>query len=80
MFWIALSFGVLEMESIHCWIWIALAVLASSVVIISVGGGVRAHGQVFGEHDTVLAQNSLENTKWVWGPYRRLSCHPDETR
>ena len=38
------------------------------------------HAQVFGDHGTVRAQGSLENTKWARGPYRRWSRHPDETR
>ena len=33
-----------------------------------------------GDHGTVRAQGSLENTKWAWGPYRRWSRHPNKSR
>ena len=39
-----------------------------------------ARTQVFGDHGTVRAQDSLENTKWAWSPYRRWSYHPNETQ
>ena len=39
-----------------------------------------ARAQVFGDHGTVRAQGSLENTKWARGLYRRWSRHPNETR
>ena len=48
--------------------------------VTTIGGGVRARAQVFGNHGTVRAQDSLGNTKWTWGPYWRWSHHPDKTR
>ena len=33
-----------------------------------------------GNHDTVRAQSSLENIKWVWSPNWRWSRHPDKSR
>ena len=52
--------------------------IPSGVTII--GGGVSARAQVFGDHDTVRAQDSLENTKWARGLYWRWSRYPDEIR
>ena len=45
-----------------------------------VGGRVNICVQVFGDHNTVRVKGLLENIKWVWGPYRRCSNHPDENQ
>ena len=44
--------------------------------VATVGGGVRAHTQVFGDHGTVRAQGSLGNTMMGLGPISEMESPP----